>query len=158
MGNCGRLGLFCLPLVCPHRGPCEEPLHRGDRVCNGRASSVFGVVPRSGSHLDHRIHLCLPADDHSWSRGYLLLYEVNPSPTCCHLDNVSDFRLHSSSLLVSEGINPSCRLLPSSPLSLALSSTTWELWLKAPSSSRLLRSPDSSSHTSTTNSKERWAV
>lgn len=61
-------------LVCPLRGAREEPPVRSGGVCDGRASSVPGVVPRCGPHLDHRIHLCLPADDHRWSGCYLLLH------------------------------------------------------------------------------------
>lgn len=74
--NCFKL---FTSLVCPLRGACEEPLDRSGRICNGRASSVSGVVPCRGPHLDHRIHFCLPANDHSWSCCYLLLHQVNPS-------------------------------------------------------------------------------
>lgn len=123
--NCFLWGKTCLcegnlftSLVCPLRGACEKPLDRSGRICNGRASSVSGVVPCCGPHLDHRIHFCLPADDHSWSCCYLLLHQVNPHSDGSLLASLLPcFRFEVTIIcLVSEGINHSCQLLPSSHL------------------------------------------
>lgn len=86
-------------LVCPLRGAREEPPVRGGGVCDGWASSVPGVVPRCGPHLDHRIHLRLPADDHRWSGGHLLLHQVSPTSVvlCCRRhDHALHLSLHLS--------------------------------------------------------------
>lgn len=63
------------------RDTSEEQRHGRRWIRDAGASAVPGVVPRCGPHLDHWVHLCLPADDHRWSRGHVLLHQVREKPS-----------------------------------------------------------------------------
>lgn len=62
-----------------YRKSGEEQLHKYGGVSDERTRSVLGLVSRSGSHLDQRVHPRLSTDDHRWCCGHLLLHTVKTS-------------------------------------------------------------------------------